>query len=73
MCNGRKFIPKIQKIFVEIDKFFELEKAGITKDDNSWPSKKTTYTKSSRFRGLFKFKIASTTEFSRAYRDGCRT
>ena len=35
MCNGRKFFPKIQKIFVEIDKFFELEKAGITKDDNS--------------------------------------
>ena len=35
MCNGRKFFPKIQKIFVEIDKFFELEKAGITKDDIS--------------------------------------
>ena len=35
MCNGRKFFPKIQKVFVEIDKFFELEKAGITKDDNS--------------------------------------
>lgn len=35
MCNGRKFFPKIQKIFVEIDKFFELEKAGITKDDDS--------------------------------------
>lgn len=35
MCNGRKFFPKIQKIFVEIDKFFELEKAGITKNDDS--------------------------------------
>jgi len=35
MCNGRKFFPKIQKIFVEIDKFFELEKAGITANDNS--------------------------------------
>ena len=35
MCNGRKFFPKIQKIFVEIDKFFELEKAGITASDNS--------------------------------------
>ena len=35
MCNGRKFFPKIQKIFVEIDKFFELEKAGITVNDNS--------------------------------------
>ena len=45
MCNGRKFFPKIQKIFVEIDKFFELEKAGITKDDNSWPSKKSLFPK----------------------------
>ena len=35
MCNGRKFFPKIQKIFVEIDKFFELEKAGVTVNDNS--------------------------------------
>ena len=35
MCNGRKFFPKIQKIFVEIDKFFELEKAGVTANDNS--------------------------------------
>ena len=35
MCNGRKFFPKIQKIFVEIDKFFELEKAGITASDNT--------------------------------------
>ena len=30
-----KFFPKIQKIFVEIDKFFELEKAGVTANDNS--------------------------------------
>lgn len=35
MCHGRTFFPKIQKVFVEIDKFFELEKAGITKNDNS--------------------------------------
>ena len=35
MCHGRKFFPKIQKVFVEIDKFFELENAGTTKDDNS--------------------------------------
>lgn len=35
MCHGRMFFPKIQKVFVEIDKFFELEKAGITKNDNS--------------------------------------
>lgn len=35
MCNGRKFFPKIQKIFVEIEKFFRLEEKGITKDDNS--------------------------------------
>ena len=34
-CHGRTFFPKIQKVFVEIDKFFELEKAGITKNDNS--------------------------------------
>ena len=35
MCNGRKYFPKIQKIFVEIAKFFELEKNGITQNDNS--------------------------------------
>ena len=35
MCHGKKFFPKLQKIFVEIDKFFELEKAGITKNDQS--------------------------------------
>ena len=34
-CHGKKFFPKIQKVFVEIDKFFELENAGTTKDDNS--------------------------------------
>lgn len=35
MCHGKKFFPKIQKVFVEIDKFFELENAGTTKDDHS--------------------------------------
>ena len=35
MCHGKKFFPKIQKVFVEIDKFFELENAGVTADDNS--------------------------------------
>ena len=35
MCHGRKFFPKIQKVFVEIDKFFELENAGIATNDNS--------------------------------------
>ena len=35
MCHGKKFFPKIQKVFVEIDKFFELENAGTTHDDNS--------------------------------------
>ena len=35
MCHGKKFFPKIQKIFVEIDKFFELENRGSTKSDNS--------------------------------------
>jgi len=35
MCHGRKFFPKIQKVFVEIEKFFELEKAGKTENDNS--------------------------------------
>ena len=35
MCHGKKFFPKIQKVFVEIDKFFELENAGATHDDNS--------------------------------------
>lgn len=34
-CRGRKFFPKIQKVFVEMDKFFELEKAGKTKNDVS--------------------------------------
>ena len=34
-CHGKKFFPKIQKVFVEIDKFFELENAGTTKNDNS--------------------------------------
>ena len=35
MCHGKKFFPKIQKIFVEIEKFFELENAGKTKNDSS--------------------------------------
>ncbi len=35
MCNGRKFFPKIQKIFVEIEKFFRLEEKGISTNDNS--------------------------------------
>jgi predicted transposase/invertase (TIGR01784 family) len=35
MCNGRKFFPKIQKIFVEIEKFFRLEEKGITTNDSS--------------------------------------
>ena len=35
MCHGKKFFPKVQKIFVEIDKFFELEKAGVTANDHS--------------------------------------
>ena len=35
MCHGKKFFPKIQKVFVEIEKFFELENAGTSKDDNS--------------------------------------
>lgn len=35
MCHGRKFFPKIQKVFVEIEKFFELENAGVTASDNS--------------------------------------
>jgi len=35
MCNGRKFFPKIQKIFVEIEKFFRLEEKGITTNDNT--------------------------------------
>ena len=34
-CHGKKFFPKIQKIFVEIEKFLELENAGTTKNDNS--------------------------------------
>lgn len=35
MCHGRKFFPKIQKIFVEIEKFFELENAGVIVNDHS--------------------------------------
>ena len=35
MCNGRKFFPKIQKIFVEIEKFFRLEEKGFSTNDNS--------------------------------------
>ncbi|MBR3072028.1 PD-(D/E)XK nuclease family transposase [Fibrobacter sp.] len=35
MCNGRKFFPKIQKIFVEIEKFFRLEEKGISTNDCS--------------------------------------
>lgn len=35
MCNGRKFFSKIQKIFVEIEKFFRLEEKGITTNDSS--------------------------------------
>ena len=36
MCNGRKFFPKIQKIFVEIEKFFRLEEKGISTNDSSY-------------------------------------
>ena len=35
MCHGKKFFPKIQKVFVEIEKFFELETIGKTISDNS--------------------------------------
>ena len=35
MCHRKKFFPKIQKVFVEIEKFFELENAGKTESDNS--------------------------------------
>ena len=35
MCHGKKFFPKVQKVFVEIEKFFKLEKLGFTKDDES--------------------------------------
>ena len=35
MCHGRRFFPKIQKVLVEIDKFFELENTGITANDHS--------------------------------------
>ena len=35
MCHGRKFFPRIQKIFVEIEKFFELENAGVIVNDHS--------------------------------------
>ena len=34
-CRGKPFFPKIQKIFVEVEKFFELENQGIVKDDDS--------------------------------------
>ena len=35
MCHGKKFFPKIQKVFVEIGKFLKLEKDGKTKNDTS--------------------------------------
>ena len=35
MCHGKKFFPKIQKVFVEIGKFLKLEKNGKTKNDHS--------------------------------------
>ena len=35
MCHGKKFFPKIQKVFVEIGKFLKLEKAGKTQNDRS--------------------------------------
>lgn len=34
-CRGKSFFPKIQKVFVEISKFFSLEKDGITEKDTS--------------------------------------
>ena len=35
MCRGKKFFPKIQKVFVEIEKFFKLETAEKTRNDDS--------------------------------------
>lgn len=35
MCNGRLFFPKIQKVFVELQKFFELDDAGLVCMDES--------------------------------------
>ena len=35
MCHGKKFFPKIQKVFVEIGKFLKLEKDGKTINDTS--------------------------------------
>ena len=35
MCHGKKFFPKIQKVFIEIGKFLKLEKAGKTQNDRS--------------------------------------
>ena len=35
MCHGKKFFPNVQKVFVEIENFFKLEKLGFTKDDES--------------------------------------
>ena len=34
-CHGKKFFPKIQKVFVEIGKFLKLEKDGKTRNDHS--------------------------------------
>lgn len=35
MCRGKKFFPKIQKVFVEIAKFLKLENAGKTRNDHT--------------------------------------
>ena len=35
MCHGRKFFPKIQKVFVEVSKFFDLDRRGLLNDDKS--------------------------------------
>ena len=35
MCHGKKFFPKIQKVFVEIGKFLKLEKDEKTINDTS--------------------------------------
>lgn len=35
MCRGRKFFPKIRKVFVELGKFFDLERRGILQEDFS--------------------------------------
>ncbi len=34
-CRGKKFFPKIQKVFVEVSKFFDLERRGLLNQDNS--------------------------------------